>query len=167
VTYAPSEEGLRIMKSLGYADQIAELRTVDAALKNNKVAVHRGTVYLKEDGVVRSLLSPSEIHDLREFVSQSETKPSLRSLEFENTGKLILVRTLGDSLPHQIWIARNPQNTPILEDGLYCLHFNQPAVDSNGTALEQEQIFYIVENLGIMLRMTHQGRILIRTIAES
>ncbi|MDZ4229101.1 MAG: hypothetical protein U1C50_02500 [Patescibacteria group bacterium] len=52
-----------------------------------------GAVWLKENGKSKSLLEPTQIHDLQDFIKKGGDEASLRSLELKDSGKLIIVRT--------------------------------------------------------------------------
>jgi hypothetical protein len=88
-------------------------------------------------------------------------------LEFPATKKLVLVRTKEDMQLHQIWLAKDRNHQQLLEDGLFCLHFHQPARGSDGHDLTKPEIEVIVANVGYHFLITHEGQIQLPQIAES
>jgi hypothetical protein len=166
ITYAPSEEGARIMRPIGFALFSIDQRAAEAALKVGRLGVSEiGDVWRKnEDGKIVKVTDRLDIHHALETVRENGEEFSLNEYEDKNTGKRILIETHPGDQNLQLWFVKNSQDQQRLVDAVYCRHFHQPAKGDDGNILSEEQTLAEALRVGITFYITPNGTPLLNKI---
>jgi hypothetical protein len=171
IMYVPSEEGARLMRSLGFLYGSIDERHAEETLQVGKLGVSDGgNVWRKgENGKVTMIANKLDLTNTLQAVKTNGEEFTLNEFEDQRTGKRILARTLpddGSRRAFQIWLVKDPKDMQYLVDAVFCLHFHQPATDDHGVALNEDQILHEALHVGITFDMSIEGKPLLPQLPQ-
>lgn len=169
IAYAPTEHGKNLLLSLSHIHfGIAEQDAIRHLQGDTLGITQNGDIWRKdEEKHVKMVLSSLDLLEMHETILADNGKHSLNEYEDEGRNVRIFARTLTseNGLPlYEVWLSKRKEDTQILIDALFCLHFHQTAADSQGNLLTETQIFEEAMRVGITFYMSDKGEALLPII---
>lgn len=162
VAYAPSAHGDSIFQVLGFAHIDEEYNLATSNLANGGLAIsEEGNIWWGSQGGVLQIASKEDIKSLHESALQDWQGAGLNEMVNTKTGLRLFARTRphGYTVIHEVWTPIKPEDTQILIDALFCLHFNKPAGDGQGGELSPQQILEEANRVALHFTMSATGEI--------
>lgn len=161
-TYSVEGDSLRLLGAIGFAIKHREEAEICGQINPGEMALLADDVWRRtESGEAEIIFSNDDLIKIRSLINRTKGQSGLRDLVRENGQVLAIVRSVRkkDGTRHQVWKPRREEDFQVLADGLFCLHFDQPALGEDGRPLNKREIAAITAKAGYKIRMRADGEI--------